>query len=133
MIIHKSSTKKDRVDSRVGGGHGLAGATRSWGSSFALRFIHVIASGAKQSISPRKGRMDCFVAHAPRNDDRKKMAGISPGHFHGAIALPRRRDAGRGRRQRCRPAVALRRDAAHGGAAALAATSRSAVTPILRP
>jgi hypothetical protein len=33
-----------------------------------LRFAHptvpetVIASGAKQSISPRKGRMDCFVA-----------------------------------------------------------------------
>jgi hypothetical protein len=28
----------------------------------------VIASAAKQSISPRKGRMDCFVAYAPRND-----------------------------------------------------------------
>jgi hypothetical protein len=24
--------------------------------------FHVIASEAKQSISPRKGRMDCFVA-----------------------------------------------------------------------
>src|SRR6266568_9656100 len=28
----------------------------------------VIASEAKQSIAPRKGRMDCFVASAPRND-----------------------------------------------------------------
>ena len=28
----------------------------------------VIASEAKQSISPRKERMDCFVAVAPRND-----------------------------------------------------------------
>jgi hypothetical protein len=31
-------------------------------------FSGVIASEAKQSISPRKGRMDCFVARAPRND-----------------------------------------------------------------
>src|SRR5260221_7879455 len=31
--------------------------------------LHVIASEAKQSISPRKERMDCFVANAPRNDD----------------------------------------------------------------
>src|SRR5882757_2865579 len=29
----------------------------------------VIASEAKQSISPRKERMDCFVAYAPRNGD----------------------------------------------------------------
>jgi hypothetical protein len=29
----------------------------------------VIASVAKQSIVPHKGRMDCFVASAPRNDD----------------------------------------------------------------
>ena len=28
----------------------------------------VIASEAKQSFSPRNGRMDCFVASAPRND-----------------------------------------------------------------
>jgi hypothetical protein len=28
----------------------------------ALRPLNVIASGAKQSISPRKERMDCFVA-----------------------------------------------------------------------
>src|SRR5882724_12570599 len=28
----------------------------------------VIASEAKQSISPSKERMDCFVARAPRND-----------------------------------------------------------------
>src|SRR6266404_1677746 len=28
----------------------------------------VIASAAKQSISPRKETMDCFVARAPRND-----------------------------------------------------------------
>jgi hypothetical protein len=30
--------------------------------------IHVIASEAKQSISPHKEGMDCFVACAPRND-----------------------------------------------------------------
>src|SRR4051794_32659762 len=30
--------------------------------------INVIASEAKQSIVPRKERMDCFVASAPRND-----------------------------------------------------------------
>src|SRR5258708_17899909 len=130
MIIHKSSTKKDRVDSRVGGGHGLAGATRSWGSSFALRFIHVIASGAKQSISPRKGRMDCFVAHAPRNDERKKMAGISPGHFHGAITLPRRRDAGRGRRQRCRSTLKQRHDVLNGDSAVGATPSRSLIPSV---
>jgi hypothetical protein len=29
---------------------------------------HVIASEAKQSISPRKERVDCFVASAPRDD-----------------------------------------------------------------
>jgi hypothetical protein len=28
----------------------------------------VIASEAKQSISPHEERMDCFVAYAPRND-----------------------------------------------------------------
>ncbi|MDB5515116.1 MAG: hypothetical protein JWQ17_1874 [Tardiphaga sp.] len=27
-----------------------------------------MTGSAKQSISPRKGRMDCFVANAPRND-----------------------------------------------------------------
>ena len=31
-------------------------------------FFFVIASEAKQSIPPRKERMDCFVASAPRND-----------------------------------------------------------------
>src|SRR5260370_1100709 len=30
--------------------------------------LPVIASRAKQSISPRKESMDCFVARAPRND-----------------------------------------------------------------
>src|SRR6266404_4765749 len=34
----------------------------------ALSLAPVIASEAKQSISPRKERMDCFVAYAPRND-----------------------------------------------------------------
>src|SRR3984957_8820790 len=28
-------------------------------------------NSAKQSILPRKGRMDCFVAYAPRNDGRR--------------------------------------------------------------
>ena len=38
--------------------------------------LHVIASEAKQSISPpmRKGEMDCFVAFAPRNDGNKQRA-----------------------------------------------------------
>src|SRR5258707_4805802 len=35
---------------------------------FWLSFFPVIASEAKQSISPGKERMDCFVASAPRND-----------------------------------------------------------------
>src|SRR5260221_13345324 len=30
----------------------------------------VIASEAKQSIPPHQERMDCFVAYAPRNDER---------------------------------------------------------------
>jgi hypothetical protein len=29
-------------------------------------------NSAKQSISPHKGRMDGFVAYAPRNDGRRK-------------------------------------------------------------
>jgi hypothetical protein len=32
------------------------------------RRLTVIARGAKQSIAPREGRMDCFVRFAPRND-----------------------------------------------------------------
>jgi hypothetical protein len=35
-------------------------APRECGGVFEI--FHVIASEAKQSISPRKGRMDCFVA-----------------------------------------------------------------------
>jgi len=31
--------------------------------------VTVIVSEAKQSIVPRKERMDCFVACAPRNDE----------------------------------------------------------------
>jgi hypothetical protein len=31
--------------------------------------IRVIASEAKQSISPQARKLDCFVAYAPRNDD----------------------------------------------------------------
>jgi len=34
----------------------------------AIARAAVIASEAKQSISPRKRSMDCFVAFAPRND-----------------------------------------------------------------
>jgi hypothetical protein len=30
--------------------------------------LHVIASAAKQSILSLRGKMDCFVASAPRND-----------------------------------------------------------------
>jgi hypothetical protein len=33
-----------------------------------LRAINVIASAAKQSILSLRGKMDCFVARAPRND-----------------------------------------------------------------
>ncbi len=36
--------------------------------------VVVIASEAKQSISPPKGRMDCFVARAPRNDGTGSIA-----------------------------------------------------------
>src|SRR6266852_6572568 len=38
-----------------------SGASRCGVAKSYLEF-HVIASEAKQSISPRKGRMDCFVA-----------------------------------------------------------------------
>src|SRR3981081_849885 len=38
-----------------------SGASHGEGVNACLEF-HVIASEAKQSISPRKGRMDCFVA-----------------------------------------------------------------------
>jgi len=64
----------------------------------------------------------------------KKMAGISPGHFHFALgpALPRRRGAGRGRRQRCRSAVEQRRDAADGDAPVDAARSVGLFFQILR-
>jgi hypothetical protein len=42
----------------------------------------VIASEAKQSIVPHKdkGRMDCFVASAPRNDDDRQDFAISRRH-----------------------------------------------------
>jgi hypothetical protein len=38
--------------------------------------INVIASEAKQSIAPRKERMDCFVARAPRNDAERARSRI---------------------------------------------------------
>jgi hypothetical protein len=39
----------------------------------------VIAGAAKQSISPRKERVDCFVAFAPRNDVKSRHGfAISP-------------------------------------------------------
>jgi len=38
-----------------------SGASRRGVAKSYLEF-HVIASEAKQSISPNKGRMDCFVA-----------------------------------------------------------------------
>jgi hypothetical protein len=40
-----------------------SGASRGGGANSRLQF-HVIASEAKQSISPRKERMDCFAALA---------------------------------------------------------------------
>jgi hypothetical protein len=40
-----------------------SGALRGEVANLRLQF-HVIASEAKQSISPRKGRMDCFAALA---------------------------------------------------------------------
>ena len=45
--------------------------------------LTVIASEAKQSISPRQERMDCFVASAPRNDDTP-IATMTP-HSRGAV------------------------------------------------
>jgi hypothetical protein len=39
-------------------------------SSVETIFETVIASAAKQSIDQRKERVDCFVAYAPRNDDK---------------------------------------------------------------
>ena len=37
------------------------------------------SSGLKQSISPRKERMDCFVARAPRNDVERDAVSHSRG------------------------------------------------------
>jgi hypothetical protein len=34
--------------------------------------MDVIASEAKQSMLPTKERMDCFVAFAPRNDEKEE-------------------------------------------------------------
>jgi hypothetical protein len=47
---------------------GRANARPMTGSAKQSRAPTVIASEAKQSILPRKERMDCFVASAPRND-----------------------------------------------------------------
>src|SRR5260370_22452850 len=46
-----------------------SGASRRENADAYLAPTRVMASGAKQSIVPHKGRMDCFVADAPRNDD----------------------------------------------------------------
>jgi hypothetical protein len=42
--------------------------------SFGFQLSAVIASAAKQSISPRKERVDCFVAGAPL---RKRFAFVA--------------------------------------------------------
>src|ERR1700712_5306847 len=44
-------------------------SSRESGVRMRNEHLRVIASEAKQSISPRKEKMDCFVACAPRNDD----------------------------------------------------------------
>jgi len=65
----------------------------------------VIASAAKQSMAQRmqQAKMDCFVASAPRNDDRHTSA-ISPHEFFArGIHLFRPPDKGRGE---CRAADA---------------------------
>src|SRR5215216_2885849 len=60
----------------------LRSSSRESGVWTCNEHLHVIASEAKQSISPRKERMDCFVACAPLrkrltfvagNDDGKHM------------------------------------------------------------
>src|SRR5882757_2426802 len=44
--------------------------------------IHtVIASEAKQSSSLQQVRLDCFVASAPRNDDRQQKSAGKPALF----------------------------------------------------
>src|SRR6478752_1343672 len=40
----------------------------SWRYCMVVRSSQVLAVIASEAISPRKGRMDCFVASAPRND-----------------------------------------------------------------
>ncbi len=58
----------------------------------------VIASEAKQSMSPRKERMDCFVASAPRNDGGYSFAisrRVTPEVFQEAPALSKQRAQGR--------------------------------------
>src|ERR1700724_4044999 len=63
----RSTAPQERMDCFV------ASAPRNDGGMLTSRlpevgkdFLHVIASAAKQSISPRKEGMDCFVAKVPR-------------------------------------------------------------------
>ena len=62
----------------------------------------VIASKAKQSISPRKGRMDCFVACAPV---RKRFAFVAGNDGKRSFAFPRH-DPPRSKKVRSSPAKA---------------------------
>jgi hypothetical protein len=54
------------------------------------QFPSVIASKAKQSIVPRKERMDCFVAFAPL---RKRFAFVAGNDVEIHLGLPAARSA----------------------------------------
>jgi hypothetical protein len=49
---------------------------RTMTAGFRANCLNVIASAAKQSISQRKERMDCFVARAPRNDVERSVGAL---------------------------------------------------------
>ena len=68
-----------------------AAASRSTISSVIDVRHPVIASEAKQSISPQR-KMDCFVACAPRNDGEGKIMSLAP-RFHRLAVNDLRREA----------------------------------------
>src|SRR5450631_2591702 len=66
----------------IGEGGKFMNSSRKKHAARSRNYIRVIASKAKQSISPSKERMDCFVARAPRNDGGMGESEILPGEIH---------------------------------------------------
>src|SRR6202035_3059961 len=82
----RSTAPQERMDCFV------ASAPRNDGGMLTSRlpevgkdFLHVIASAAKQSISPRKEGMDCFVANVPRNAGESLLRLLRPAQQEHAL------------------------------------------------